>query len=355
MCDLQITRNRRDAGALFFPLASLYALLAVPLWLAMGKGWLPLPDPLWHGHEMLFGYALAVVAGYLIQRPSPRVLWTLLGLWLSARIAAFAAHPSASVLSLAFASLLAWLAVPPFLKAAKKFQNRAFAPLLAAFALGEGVFQAGAWLSRPELRFSALLLGIDLFAFLLIMMGGRAIAPAMAGHLHRKGHELEARVQPNIEKTLIVTMAAAIALELTPWQRASGGLLLIAALLVAVRILRWQPWRALDAPPLWTLLLGYLWLVPGLALKGYAQLLGLPPHTPLHGIAIGALGTLTLAMMARTDVLRRKKSQGAFHDIGIGVLLISASALLRLGGWIGPAAMLWSLAFLILLLRLLRP
>ncbi|RMD71550.1 MAG: NnrS family protein [Gammaproteobacteria bacterium] len=344
--------NGTHAGRLFFPAAALFSLIAVPLWWAMMEGWLPVTDPLWHGHEMLFGYALGVVAGYLIQRPSPLFLSGLFLLWLSARIAALLGHPLFPFLSLAFAVMVAWHTVPPFLRAAKKFQNRAFAPLLASFPLAEGLFLAGTWL--PELRPGALLLGIDLFAFLLILMGGRAIAPAIAGHLQRKGYELKARVQPAIEKALIVALASAIFLDLTPLSSWGGIPLLLAALLVAVRWLRWRPWRALGAPPLWTLLLGYLWLVPGLALKGWAQLTGLPVQTALHALTVGALGTLTLAMMARTDALRRRKGIQGFEDVELGVLLIGAAAALRLGEALGPASALWSLAFLLLLIRLLR-
>ncbi len=341
------------ARRLFFPAAALFALAAVPLWVGMLEGRVPLPGPFWHGHEMLFGYALGVVAGYLLQRVSLGVLLGLFGIWLAARIAFLLGHPLGPFLSLAFALGLARLAAPPFLKAAKKFQNRIFAPLLMAFPAAEALFAAGDALDTGwELK--ALGLGTDLFALLLALMGGRAIAPAMAGHLQRQGDELKARVQPAIEKALILTLLGAIALDPTPLSRWGGGLLLLAALLIAVRFLRWRPWRAWDNPPLWTLLLGYLWLVPGLALKGYAQLLDIPPHTALHALTIGALGTLTLAMMARTDALRRKRGLADFSDVALGAVFLSASALLRLGGAMGPAALLWSLAFLLLLARLLK-
>ena len=50
----------------FYLLAGAYAALAVPLWGLQYAGWLSGANPLWHAHEMLFGYAFAVIAGFLL-------------------------------------------------------------------------------------------------------------------------------------------------------------------------------------------------------------------------------------------------------------------------------------------------
>ena len=83
----------------------------------------------------------------------------------------------------------------------------------------------------------------------------------------------------------------------------------------------------------------------------------------LHGIGIGALGTLTLVMMARTTALRTRKPFVDFGDIGIAALLLSAAALARIiasvipaeqSGFLWLAAGAWISAFLLLLVRLWR-
>jgi len=92
----------------FYLLASIFAALSVPLWAAQYSGWLPvayLQTPLWHGHEMLFGYTLAVVAGFLLTAvrnwtAQPTVsggaLMALAALWMAGRILVLTPFASAA-------------------------------------------------------------------------------------------------------------------------------------------------------------------------------------------------------------------------------------------------------------------
>ncbi len=107
-----------------------------------------------------------------------------------------------------------------------------------------------------------------------------------------------------------------------------------------------------------------MWLIPGLVLKGFAQLgIGVPVTGTLHAITIGAIGTTTLVMMARTAMLRARIPIDDFQDIGSAAVLLSVAALSRLlGAFASPTAEIliylaagcWSAAFLILLIRLVR-
>src|SRR5512134_1755709 len=101
----------------FYLLAGAYAALAVPLWALQYAGWLSGANLLWHAHEMLFGYAFAVIAGFLLTavrvwsgRPTPSgaALALIAFLWLGARIAAFYSLAFSSVLDLLFAVGVAW-------------------------------------------------------------------------------------------------------------------------------------------------------------------------------------------------------------------------------------------------------
>src|SRR6185503_4910689 len=98
-------------------LAGLYAALSVPLWAAQYSGWLRGANLYWHAHEMLFGYAFAVIAGFLLTavrvwtgRPTPSgaPLAAIAGLWLAARIVAFGSLFLSSLLDAAFAAAVAW-------------------------------------------------------------------------------------------------------------------------------------------------------------------------------------------------------------------------------------------------------
>jgi uncharacterized protein involved in response to NO len=354
--------GRVPADRLFFPAAAGYALAAVPLWAAALSGWVkPLP-PYWHAHELVFGYALLVVAGYLLGRASLGLLALLLATWLAARVAAWLVVPGdivAAAPQLAFSFTVTATVAWPFLRAAKKVQNAVFGPLIIALFLCDAAYQYAAAEGRIATQGVALLIAVDLYVLLLLLMGGRVIPAAVGGHYYRQGAVLEARVQPALEKAAIAAMVAMIALDLVPGaQTWAGACALVAALVTAVRAYRWRLWTVLREPTLWTLGLAYLWLVPGLALKGWAQALPGPPlGVVLHVLTIGALGTMTLVMMARTRLQRSKLPLTDFGSVAAASLLLAAATLTRLWSaaleeplrmlWI--SAILWTAAFAVLL------
>lgn len=341
----------------FFLLATLHALLAVPAWL-----WRPLPAS-WHGHEMLFGFALAVVCGFLVTRPS-RALFALLVLaWLAARAAPFLAPaPLALWSGLAFPAALLAATVPTLLGSAKRWENRIAPLVLIALALADLVWWAGLLWWGAEWQQRALFMAIDLFALLLLVFGGRALQSALGGYLERQGIPRRDPVRSGHERPLALLMLGAVLSDAFAWPLTAGLCSLAAALTTLHRIAPWQLGHSLRTARLWSLGLGYLWLVAGLALKGMSQLLGdVGIGTALHGLTIGGLGTLTLVMMARTAALRARRPIGPFGDMGLAVLLLTLAAMARLLAGIAPlpadgllwlSATGWSLAFLLLLRRL---
>ncbi|MCE0734407.1 NnrS family protein [Halomonas sp. G15] len=134
-----ISRPTLPAWRLFFPLAALHAAITVPLTLAVFYHGLPLgliASPAAHGRELLFGFALAVIAGYLLGPLSRRWLLGLAAPWLVARIGGLVGPEALPVLlaDALFAALLAWRLVPRF-QAAKKWRNRMLSPLLGLLCL----------------------------------------------------------------------------------------------------------------------------------------------------------------------------------------------------------------------------
>jgi uncharacterized protein involved in response to NO len=131
----RLERGRRQtlsADPFFFPAAAAFALVAVPNWVSMVQGVLPTPSAYWHGHEMVFGYALAVVSGYLLTRVGRIAVGLLFASWLAARLAALGLLGEgllAALPGLIFAALAAYFTASPFLRAAKKPENRVFGPL----------------------------------------------------------------------------------------------------------------------------------------------------------------------------------------------------------------------------------
>lgn len=347
----------------FFPAAACYGAIAVPLsvhsmyggtWAAPG-----LSSPPGHAHELLFGYALTVATGFLINRMPRRNLALLAMIWLGARISWLAAPGSllSFVTNAGFALAVAAIAAPRFMRGAKKWRNRLTGPLVIAICLAAVIFQA-AGLSAPGwIRFLALQESVLLFALLMVFFGGRLIAPAAAGAIQAAGGLLEARVQPRLEGALLVLLILATLIAIMPQARPAGGvLLMVAGLLTMARLLRWRLWQCRARIDLLCLGIGYGWLGAGLVMVGASWSLDLAigQTVATHAITVGALGTLTTTIMTRVRLLHARRYPGVTWPFPALTALIFLAALFRLVGDGNPAAMtlaaaLWSLALLVLL------
>ena len=361
----QLARKQPNKPASYyvFPLAAAYAALLMP-WsiLALLYG-VPAPAGLYsvfgHAHELLMGYAMLVVAGYLLGPLQGRKALLLIGVWLLARIG-FLCWPGGLVAAtgaVLVAGLTAYWTVPRFARSAKKWRNKTTAPLLIVLCSLLVFAAQPAWQGQRVLL--ELLLGLTVLMF---FMGGRIIAPAVAGHLLRQQRTLQARVQPNIEGAVLILLFIALALYPLPSQlseQLAGAVVLTCGLLTAVRLARWQLWRCLDRADLLLLGAGYAWLALGLSLLGCA-LLFKPAllSAGVHAITVGALGTLTLTVMARTQLMQRFRDPNARPLSHVAGVLMNCAALVRVipallgqpsSAGLLSAAVLWSLSFLLLL------
>ncbi|MEJ2760860.1 MAG: NnrS family protein [Gammaproteobacteria bacterium] len=362
---MQITRIK--AASIFFPVACLHAALSVPLAVhAMtgGTGWPPGLLVSGHAHEMLFGFALLLVAGYLLSSASFITLIVLLGLWLAARICyMFAPHSlPAAALSPLFALVLACLVVPKF-RSAKKWRNRSVMPLLLALCLLPAAYAAAVSFHWQVTRLELLVAGILLLALLMAFMGGRIIAPAAGGAFYRLGINLRERVQPRLEGAIIILLAIAAITVFLPFSHYGTGITACAGgLVVAMRLFRWRLWQLPGHQDLWCLGLGYGWLALGLVLLGGLMLANVSPIPALHIIAVGALGTLSICVMTRVNLQYLKQDPAEATLVSLSVGLIAIATLARFAAGIIPdshvellwtAAGIWSLAYLLTAAQLL--
>jgi uncharacterized protein involved in response to NO len=360
----------------FFLLAGLFAVLSVPAWgLHLGGGWAwpnDLPAPLRHGHEMVFGFAGAAIAGFLLtavatwtQRPpvSGPPLLALCGAWISARLGAFLPGVFGHGLW-AIASLLFWGGLLGLMArevgAARNSRNYKVPVLLAALLGAElGFFLPDAL----EIREMALRLGLGLVVGMILLVGGRIIPSFTQNWLRLNRPALDTRL-PAFDRFDGGAVAASglFALGFVVWPEAAGtGLLgLAAALLQAFRLLRWRGWLAGAEPLLWVLHVGYAWIPVGLALLGASALLGRPGlwDGGLHALGYGAIGTLILGVAARVALGHTGRPLRAFPAMTLAFGLMTLGTGVRLfappGGpllWI--AVGLWCAAYLLFLLKYL--
>lgn len=339
---------------LFFALAALHAVLSVPLWLALRStaalDQAVFAGPLWHGHEMIFGYVPAVMAGFLTLGSRGWANLLCAALWLVARAGAMLAMGDAwwlvALADAVFLPLVVATRRPPLWSGMKPFSLMLMALALIFGALNLNLHLAArgfSWLDPQQ----ALALGVDLVMVLLVVVGGRLI-PAHTRAATRRGVGL--RLVWSERSSAVLACAVLVA----------GGFaldqlrLMLMAVLFALqlyRLVRWWDRAILADPLLWVLHAGFAWLTLGIGLRALALPSGLVDEIDaLHAIFVGAVGSLTLGMMTRLD-LARKPAAGLPRGAAAAFALVSIAAALRvlLGAGVAPAlaaaAGAWALAF----------
>jgi uncharacterized protein involved in response to NO len=278
-------------------LAGAYAALSVPLWALQYAGWLPGGNPLWHAHEMLFGYAFAVIAGFLLtavrawtSRPTPTggALAGIAALWVLARIAGFFSLPAAALVDALFALAVAWGIGRPIYAS----RNRNWSFIFFVLALGA----ASVAFATADPRV-ALAVGLDVVLFVIAVMGGRVI-PAFTNSA-----VIGARARRNrwVEYGSLGSVLLLIFVDVLQWQLAAAVLCLVAAGLHAARVALWAPLATRGRPILWILHLSYAWIAVHLVLRGLAGFDLVPAALATHALTVGVVGGLTLGMMTRTS------------------------------------------------------
>lgn len=347
-----------------FPLASFYAMLILPLSVLAMLGqlrWLPgLANPHVHAHELLFGIAFLVICGYLLGNITrTRLLW-LTGLWLLVRISFWLLgfHPLSALFSALAAFLLAQQVVPVFWRASK-WQNRSVAPIVGLISLLTAVAGSDAAVFAGLLPHALIVLSA-----LMYFMGGRVIAPVLASFWLQHGVRMGNRVQPNVEGAGLITLGAAFALQVTTLLPALKGLvLLVAGGIIALRILRWQPWQYRSRIDILLLFTGYSGLALGVFLLGLREFVPVAQLLATHAVTVAALGVLMVTIMARVTVVKLHKDANALKSSHVASGLLVLAATTRLLAPLLPAAYMplihtamlaWSLGFAVLLSVLWR-
>jgi uncharacterized protein involved in response to NO len=293
----------------FYLLASVFAALSILLWALQFTGHLSapyLPGPLWHAHEMLFGFTLAVVVGFLftagrnwtgLPTPTDGKLAALAALWLAARVLVLTPWGWASALVNAAFPLAAALALAvPFARAGNR-RNYFFVALLVLLAAASlvvhlnqlGVLALPAW--------AGIQLALDAVLFILCVMGGRVIPMFTNNGVPGAGAERRDSVE-KVALGSILALLAADALQLPAWVIALVAA--VAACAHLARWLLWHPWATLRTPLVWVLHLAYAWIPVHLALRALAVAGWVIPSAATHALTVGAVGGLVIGMMTRT-------------------------------------------------------
>jgi len=361
----------------FYIAAALFAATAVPLWIANYAGFLHFGSYLtgraWHAHEMLFGFAPAVITGFLFtavqnwtgQRlPHGYLLMGFVALWLAGRVTVLTGP--------------AWLAIPfdlAFLPAVaiaigipivhtRNFRNLFAVGVLLGLAAANALFHCAQLGHLPfAAEVTAIAVSFDVLTILMAVIGGRVVP------MFTRNAVPDARPTriPHIEFCALGLLFFLLVMDLlAPWLPAltkwTGVLATMAAIVHLIRLSLWAPLATWREPLLWILPLSYLWIPVALALKA-TTILGdvIPISVSFHALAVGAMGGLMIGMMSRSARGHTGRPLAAGRTETAMFLLIQAAALARIlplivvpslyfGGLILSAS-LWAVAFTLFAIR----
>ena len=354
----------------FYLGASIYAALSLLMWSLEYSGAIaPVygRSPLRHGHEMVFGFAFAVVAGFLFtavrnwtNRPTPAggALAGIFALWVAGRVLAFMPFPvAAAIVNGLFPVAVAIGIAVPLLASANR-RNYFFVGLLvlaglAALMLGLALAGVIAWPERATLQ-----VALDIVLFIIAVVAGR-VTPMFTNNAIPGA---EASRRPWIERAALGSILLLLAADIV---QAPDAVIAVVAVLAAVahgaRLGLWHPWRTRATPLVWVLHAAYAWIPVHLLLRAASSMGLVAAPLATHALTIGVIGGMTIGMMTRTA---RGHSGRPLRADGAEVAaygLVQVAAIVRVfGGMLVPqvyagtvivSAACWSLAYAIYAVR----
>ena len=358
----------------FFLLAGLYAAGSMAAWIWLfPRGTTPmssLPPQLWHGHEMIFGFIAAAIAGFMLTAvPSwtgergfaGRPLIVLTALWLAGRLA-FAIGDALPlevlmVAELSFVPGVIIVLAPSILRSSNR--NWPLLLVLFAFWCGDVVFAYAALSGQGVLASTALRGSLDVVLILITIIGGR-IVPAFTGNaLRASGGVVAMRSSRSLEVVVIALTAGYVIADIAALLSTVTGVAAAAAALAHfLRLSGWHGLRSWREPSVWILHAGYVWLPIGLALKAIFVLAETSWAAYWqHALGAGAAGTMIMAVVTRASLGHTGRPLRVSRLIVVAYAMLIASVFLRVFGasvlqleyasTITTAGALWVLAFLL--------
>jgi uncharacterized protein involved in response to NO len=325
----------------FYLVASAFAAISVLLWIGSYSGVVPRVyggDPVWHAHEMIYGYTVAVIVGFLFTAgrnwsneatPHGSLLAAFVLLWLAGRILVLTPWTMAAAFVNAAFPVAAGIALAiPFWRS-RNSRNYFFVGLLFLVGLLElavHLAHAGVvtWPARAGLRAV-----LDVVRFCMAVMGGR-VSPMFTNNAIRGAGAAREPLLENLALGSLIVLFVADVLQLPAY--AVAAITAAATVCHAARLALWNPWRTARTPLVWILHAAYAWIVVHLALRTLSELSWVADSLATHALTVGAIGSLTIGMMTRTARGHTARPLVAGTSEVVCFALVQAAAVLRVFG-----------------------
>lgn len=326
----------------FFALSGLSALGLMVVWRSLYDGSLVLDNYFvnnyWHAHEMLLGYTVAVIAGFLLtavknwtgqQTLSGSSLAGLALLWVYGRILPFysglLADEFIALVDFLFLPVLAFSLVKPIM-ATQYTRGYVFIALLLIMSFGNGLIHLDILGLAEQTAWSGFQIVIGLVIMMILVIAGRVFP-----FFTEKGLSGTLPIRNPLYDALSIGSALLVFALLI--MQVSGVLLALAASLAAIcnllRVNDWYVFKIWYVPLLWVLYIGYAWIIIGFILTALSAYSIVLPTLALHAFTMGGIGVITLGMMARVSLGHTGRVLRASQAMAIAFALINLAALIR--------------------------
>ena len=300
----------------FFIAATAYAATAMLVWVAVFRFGANLPlatNPIhWHAHEMIYGYCMAVIAGFLltaVQNWTQVPTWNGIKLtvltitWLLPRLLMTVGGPKmlhlAWIADAAFMLLLAWAVCSPIIQV-RQWRQLGIIAALGALFIGNMVFYYGCAKEAPMLATKSLHAGLYVVIGLILLVGGRVIPFFTSKRIEGP---YTPRKSVGLSRVVAATFIAFVGCEMfianpVAFQVVSGML----ALLLVITLSGWYSHGIWKKPMLWVLHVAYAGIIFGFILKVFVGHASITPSLAMHALGVGGIGLITIGMIARVSL-----------------------------------------------------
>lgn len=360
---------------IFFAAASLFAATSILFWIGIYNGTINYAFEninafQWHAHEMIYGYTVAVIAGFLltavknwtgIQTPHGLPLKRLFYLWLGARVlwlvgfwaaGEIILYPAA-LLDLCFLFTLLYCIAQPIIKR-KQWRQMAVLSKLIIITIGNSCFylQALGW-TESGLHIS-LYAGLYVIVGLILTIGRRIIPPFTERGVSYQVTLYNSRVL-DISSMLVFLafFISALFFKSSEFSYYCAALMII---ITSIRLIGWYTRGIWQSPLLWSFFASLMSINLGFVLYLLEPALSISPYLSVHAFALGTIGIMTMGMMGRVSIGHTGRNiKQPPKELSVALALLTIGVFIRTicpvifpamyTTWINISAGLWLIAF----------
>lgn len=359
----------------FFLGAALFAIASMILWMGVYAFQLPVPIEgisiiQWHAHEMIYGFTMAVIAGFLltavknwtgVQTVYGLKLLGLFSLWAAARILfLFGTHfiTLAAIADMLFMAGLMIAVASPVIQV-KQWKQIGIMAKLVLLAIGNGCFYLGAMGVIANGVYLGLYGGLFLIIGLILTMGRRLIPFFIEVGV---GYPVKLLNSQWLDLSSLVLFLAFFVVELFIGHQVTAALLSIGLFIItSIRLAGWYTVGIWKQPLLWSLFVAFLWIDIGFLLMALLPLFNLSKLLAIHAFSLGGIGVVTLSMMARVSLGHTGRNvKNLPTAMTVALIALIAGSIFRVGLplvapnhyliWVLASQILWIVAFLIFMI-----